>query len=235
HAMQHGQAPAGDRSIIRTRLPADSYMAATVHGAGAHGRCIARRRRQPAAQEARTLRQGCVTIPAIEGDTMATYMHHGRALMLLLAMIGSGAPAATVAAGQDRASASEAAVETPRLRRFGTAEGLPSRMVLALAEDHQGHVWAATDGGLARYDGVAMQTWRHDPQVEGSLPGNEIETMLVDQRDRVWLGINGVGLVRMGADRQGFEVLGEINSRCEGQFWTLAEQGQGLWIGTSAY
>lgn len=166
---------------------------------------------------------------------MATYMHHGRALMLLLAMIGSGAPAATVAAGQDRASASEAAVETPRLRRFGTAEGLPSRMVLALAEDHQGHVWAATDGGLARYDGVAMQTWRHDPQVEGSLPGNEIETMLVDQRDRVWLGINGVGLVRMGADRQGFEVLGEINSRCEGQFWTLAEQGQGLWIGTSAY
>jgi len=125
--------------------------------------------------------------------------------------------------------------ETPRLRRFGTADGLPSRMVLALAQDRKGHIWAATDGGLARYDGVSIQSWRHDPQERGSLPGNEIETLLVDAADTVWLGINGIGLVRLGAGREQFETLEAFNERCEGQAWTLAEAGQALWVGTSAY
>jgi hypothetical protein len=74
--------------------------------------------------------------------------------------------------------------ETPRLRRFGAAEGLPSRMVVALAEDRQGHIWAATDGGLARYDGNSLRVWEHDPEQPGSLPGNEIETLLIDPLDR---------------------------------------------------
>ncbi|MGE8249451.1 MAG: two-component regulator propeller domain-containing protein, partial [Stenotrophomonas bentonitica] len=39
--------------------------------------------------------------------------------------------------------------ETPRLRRLGAAEGMPSRMVLALAQDRQGYIWAGTDDGLA--------------------------------------------------------------------------------------
>lgn len=162
---------------------------------------------------------------------MSTHMHHGRALLVLLALIGGPTPAAQAAAG---ASPGEP-LETPRLRRFGTAEGLPSRMVLSLAEDRQGHVWAATDGGLARYDGVRLQAWRHDPQVEGSLPGDEVETLLVDRRDRLWLGINGIGLVRMGPERTRFDVIGDINDRCEGQFWTLAEHGDALWIGTSTH
>ncbi|MFY0446561.1 two-component regulator propeller domain-containing protein [Xanthomonas codiaei] len=54
-------------------------------------------------------------------------------------------------------------IETPRMRRFGPAEGLPSRMVLALAQDRQGYVWAATSDGLARYDGIGLQVWQHDP------------------------------------------------------------------------
>ena len=163
---------------------------------------------------------------------MAKYMHHGRALGWMLAL------ACTLWAGllPDAADAAgESAAETPRLRRLGTAEGLPSRMVTALAQDHQGYIWAATDGGLARYDGVSVRSWRHDPQVEGSLPGNEIETLLVDAQDRLWLGINGVGLVRMGPDRDAFESINDLNETCQGQFWTLADHDSALWIGTSAY
>lgn len=158
---------------------------------------------------------------------MATYTHHRWGLLLLMALCGGALPVAPAAAA--------APAETPRLRRLGTADGLPSRMVVALAEDRQGHVWAATDGGLARYDGVGLRTWRHDPRVAGSLPGNEIETLLVDARDRLWLGINGVGLVRMGPRREAFEVLDAVNARCEGQVWTLAEQATALWIGSSSH
>ena len=99
------------------------------------------------------------------------------------------------------AAATPDMAETPRLRRFGAAEGLPSRMVVALAEDRQGHIWAATDGGLARYDGNSLRVWEHDPDQPGSLPGNEIETLLIDPLDRVWVGMNGKGVARLDADR----------------------------------
>lgn len=130
--------------------------------------------------------------------------------------------------------AAQTPLETPRLQRLGTADGLPSRMVLALAQDQKGHIWAATDGGLARYDGLTLRSWRHDPAQPGALPGNEIETLLVDASDRLWLGINGVGLVTMGPERDRFETLEAVNRVCEGQVWTLAEQAGALWIGTNA-
>lgn len=130
--------------------------------------------------------------------------------------------------------AAQTPLETPRLQRLGTADGLPSRMVLALAQDQKGHIWAATDGGLARYDGLKLRSWRHDPALPGALPGNEIETLLVDASDRLWLGINGVGLVTMGPARDRFETLEAVNRVCEGQVWTLAEQTGALWIGTNA-
>ncbi len=134
---------------------------------------------------------------------------------------------ATAAAAPDMA-------ETPRLRRFGAAEGMPSRMVLALAEDRQGHVWAATDGGLVRYDGGNLRVWEHDPEQPGSLPGNEIETLLVDPLDRVWVGINGKGVARLDADRERFKTL-IPSTACMSQFWTLAYAEDALWIGTSGH
>ncbi len=139
--------------------------------------------------------------------------------LLLMAM-------ATAAATLDMA-------ETPRLRRFGAAEGLPSRMVVALAEDRQGHVWAATDGGLARYDGNSLRVWEHDPEQPGSLPGNEIETLLIDPLDRVWVGINGKGVARLDTDRERFQTFDTVNSTCQGQFWALAYVDDALWIGTN--
>ncbi|QDY48281.1 hybrid sensor histidine kinase/response regulator [Stenotrophomonas maltophilia] len=125
--------------------------------------------------------------------------------------------------------------ETPRLRRFGAAEGMPSRMVLALAEDRQGHIWAATDGGLVRYDGGNLRVWEHDPEQPGSLPGNEIETLLVDPLDRVWVGINGKGVARLDADRERFKTFDAVNGPCMSQFWTLAYAEDALWIGTSGH
>jgi signal transduction histidine kinase/CheY-like chemotaxis protein/streptogramin lyase len=125
--------------------------------------------------------------------------------------------------------------ETPRLRRLGAAEGMPSRMVLALAQDRQGYIWAGTDDGLARVDGVGLRVWRHDPAEPGSLPGNEVETLLIDPQDRVWVGSNGVGLSMLGPDRSAFARFPELNAACEGQFWSLAYAAQSLWIGTNQH
>lgn len=141
-------------------------------------------------------------------------------LLLLLAWLPLQLCAATLA-------------ETPRLRRLGVAEGLPSRMVLALAQDRQGYIWAATDDGLARYDGLGMRVWRHDPQDPDSLPANALETLLVDPLDRVWVGSNGGGLSMLDAARGSFRHFPQVREHCPQQIWSLAYAEQALWIGTS--
>src|SRR3546814_7133510 len=62
--------------------------------------------------------------------------------------------------------------EVPTLRHIGVADGLPSSDVRGLAFDPDGYLWIATIDGLARYDGVGMQVWRHVPGDARSLPGN---------------------------------------------------------------
>ena len=125
--------------------------------------------------------------------------------------------------------------ETPRLRRLSAAEGMPSRMVVAVAQDRQGYIWAGTDDGLARVDGVGLRVWRNDPADPGSLPGNEVETLLVDPLDRVWVGSNGAGLSMLGPDRTAFVRFPGLNEACEGQFWSLAYASRSLWIGTNQH
>lgn len=50
--------------------------------------------------------------------------------------------------GMDAAAVTQ--IETPRMRRFGPAEGLPSRMVLALTQDRQGAPTRAMRGPASR-------------------------------------------------------------------------------------
>ena len=123
--------------------------------------------------------------------------------------------------------------ETPNMRRLGVSEGLPSRMVLALAQDRGGYVWAATDDGLARYDGRELKVWRHEPDDPASLPGNVLETLLVDSQDRVWLGANGAGLILFDVQRTGFQRFPKLEAACPQQVWALAEIEQELWVGSS--
>src|SRR5271170_5162660 len=42
-------------------------------------------------------------------------------------------------------------------RIYGAAEGLQNLVVLSLAQDHAGYIWAGTEGGLYRYDGTRFQ------------------------------------------------------------------------------
>lgn len=154
------------------------------------------------------------------GITVQMRKHASWVLAAVLLLMGASALAAEQ-------------IETPRMRRFGPGDGLPSRMVLALAQDRQGYVWAATSDGLARYDGIGLQVWQHDPLSARSIPGNEVETLLVDDRDRVWLGINGSPLAMFDAEREGFVSFPAVSNACAGQVWALAQAQGALWIGTS--
>jgi signal transduction histidine kinase/CheY-like chemotaxis protein/streptogramin lyase len=109
----------------------------------------------------------------------------------LLALLVSAAPRAQVP-------------DAPLIRRLGTADGLPSSFVIALAQDRAGYLWLGTADGLARYDGVQFVAYQHDPADPASLRSNSVQSLHIDARDRIWVGTEGGGLSVMEAGRKGF-------------------------------
>ncbi|HKQ08482.1 MAG TPA: two-component regulator propeller domain-containing protein [Blastocatellia bacterium] len=61
--------------------------------------------------------------------------------------------------------------------------GLPSDHVRAIAQDSEGVMWFATDGGLARYDGRRVQKVSDD-----ALPSERIRALSFDFDGRLWIG-----------------------------------------------
>src|SRR5690606_38262543 len=145
-------------------------------------------------------------------------------IVLLLALLGA-TPAADAAAP-----------ETPRLRIIGAAQGLPSTDFFGLARDRDGYIWIATGDGLARYDGLAMRVWRHEPDDARSLPGNNVQFVHVDARDRVWVATENGGLSMLDRDRAGFLHYRKADYPQMGSddVFAITSRGDDIWFGNDA-
>ena len=82
-----------------------------------------------------------------------------------------------------------------RMQRYTTQDGLPSNRVTSLAQDHQGYIWVATERGAVRFDGVAFTAI----SASAGVPDVGIETLFVDQRNRLWLGVTDHGMCALQA------------------------------------
>src|SRR5690606_2310706 len=71
--------------------------------------------------------------------------------------------------------------------------GLPSNTIKALAQDHDGIVWAATDWGLCHFEN---DQWTVIQQQVGGLPENGLTSLAVDSANRLWVGtaLHGVAI-----------------------------------------
>ena len=107
------------------------------------------------------------------------------------------------------------------LRHFGRADGLPSGTVTALAADADGHLWAGTTSGLARFDG---QRWSVPPEL-ATYPANAATYALhCDRAGTLWaVAEDGTWRLPRGAARFA------RSSRSISFAW-LAERGDGrMW------
>ena len=106
--------------------------------------------------------------------------------------------------------------------------------VYGLAQDRAGYLWVASDDGLFRYDGVAFEPFRADPDAPGALPGNSVLSVAVADDGAVWASVDRFGLVRVapgGVERVPLAVSGRrhvsIAGAGAGSLWLRASSEDG--------
>ena len=78
--------------------------------------------------------------------------------------------------------------QDPAYTQFTAADGLPSQMIYATTQDHEGYMWFGTDAGACRFDGSTFRTFT----TSDGLGDNEVLRIFCDSHDRVWfLSLNG--------------------------------------------
>jgi diguanylate cyclase (GGDEF)-like protein len=79
--------------------------------------------------------------------------------------------------------------------RLGSDQGLAQGTVNAIVQDGEGFMWFGTEDGLDRFDGYEIRHFTHRRGVAGSLPNNWIAALARDSTGRLWVGMDGGGLV----------------------------------------
>jgi ligand-binding sensor domain-containing protein/signal transduction histidine kinase len=109
-------------------------------------------------------------------------------------------------------------------------DGLPQNTVSAILQTRDGYLWLATNGGLARYDGVSFKTFD-----VGNTPGmtsNRILSLCEDREGSLWIGTENQGLMRLkdGAFTS-YPDVEEIKNRAVAGIIEAREGG--LWMATA--
>lgn len=99
-------------------------------------------------------------------------------MMLTLAAAGVLAP---------RPARAQQNVDSGAIGAIDTRQGLSNNSAFTLLQDHQGFMWVGTIDGLNRFDGVSFATFRHDPDVPGSLANNTVRRLWEDGDRNLWI------------------------------------------------
>lgn len=127
--------------------------------------------------------------------------------------------------------------ENVRFKRLSIEDGLSQSTVEAIVQDHQGFMWFGTEDGLNRYDGYSFTKFKHDPDLPGSISGNNIWCLHVDHRGILWIGTFSAGLNRYDPDSGIFTPYvndpADPHSISSNRIRSITEDQRGdLWVGT---
>jgi signal transduction histidine kinase/DNA-binding response OmpR family regulator/ligand-binding sensor domain-containing protein len=123
---------------------------------------------------------------------------------------------------------------------FQREQGFPPRYVSAHAfRDSFGFVWIGTDNGLERFDGYVYKEYRNVANDPHSLSSHRIQSLLLDSKQRLWVGTMETGLCLYDRSHDSFLNLypypGDSSSEKGRNTWTIAEDRSGdLWLATDS-
>ena len=88
------------------------------------------------------------------------------------------------------------AAQTLALREYTIANGLPQSVIYAICQDHQGRLWAGTQGGLCVFDGQQFRVY----DGRQGLADNHVRAVAAASDGTIWLGheYGGLAWVRRG-------------------------------------
>lgn len=107
-----------------------------------------------------------------------------------------------------------------------TESGLPQNTVHAILQTRDGYLWAATEGGLVRFDGEQFVTYTSEkyPQI----PSDVVYGLMQDRSGKLWISTSG-GVASYSDGRfQGYPQTGEAYSTfqdTDGRIWALTANG----------
>ena len=117
-----------------------------------------------------------------------------------------------------------------RHQSWSTEEGLPQDSVHGIVQTGDGFLWIATEGGVARFDGVSFKTFDHTAQ--SAMVSDDACCLATDAEGRLWVGTADGLLLRKG---QQFQRFGERDGLPSASIRALStERGGSLLVVTAA-
>jgi len=111
---------------------------------------------------------------------------------------------------------------------WGTEEGLPQSSVHAIAQTPDGYLWVATEGGLARFDGVSFKVYNR--KNEPAFASDDLCCLKVQADESLLIG-TADGTVRRIGDM--FERIAQPLVEPEARFQTVLIDREGIrWVGS---
>ena len=141
-------------------------------------------------------------------------------------------------AGAQRVIAQDKLLPVFHFNQLTTADGLPTNEVRSnIVRDRDGYVWIGTVNGLARFDGYNCRTYRHISDDPHSLSSNVVTSLLLDTKQRLWVGPyeNGLCLYDAARDRFiNFLPKSDDTSSCRAThvFSIMEDHSGNLWLGS---
>ncbi len=87
---------------------------------------------------------------------------------------------------------SKAQTSDIEFQRYSTSDGLSTNWgITSMVQDSNGYLWIATAEGLNRFDGYEFKIYRYDPEDSNSLRTNNLRSVLLDSKNRLWIGAFG--------------------------------------------
>lgn len=112
---------------------------------------------------------------------------------------------------------------------YTTNEGLVHNFTKKCVQDSKGFLWIITQHGLSRFDGLQFVNYKHRIGDSTSLPVNDLEDIVIDYQDRIWLAY-GRGLCVLDQRTNQFRVVDSVGKPFQAYRLSYDSARKSVWV-----